>query len=351
MRRMVWVDAAKGVGIILVCFGHVWRGLDNGGLLANAALFRAVDVAIYLFHMPLFFILSGVLFQKSVERKGIARSAALRIETLIYPLILWAYVFAAFLYLAASVTSRPPLSGWEIATFPFPPKDIFWFVWALFLVQIVSLPLTRLGTGALATVLVAAIALVFATTEHEIHSTVQPAIRHLPYFLVGMIWGRLLAQPPHDRPKAAMAGLAVAAFLGAEAWILAHPQMLPTAWGFVGGGIAAAAVCYVAFALARFLPARVAAGLEFLGGAAMAIYLTHIFFLSATRLVLVKLGIASAPVHLLVGTAATLLGPLALYCIVRRFGLMRLAGFGPAPRAAEKAPPPATSLPISTSIR
>ncbi|MGE4430081.1 MAG: acyltransferase family protein [Sphingobium sp.] len=48
--RLDWVDAAKGLGIILVVIGHVWtRG--------------AVRDAIYAFHMPLFFILAGYFAQ------------------------------------------------------------------------------------------------------------------------------------------------------------------------------------------------------------------------------------------------------------------------------------------------
>jgi peptidoglycan/LPS O-acetylase OafA/YrhL len=46
--RLGWLDAAKGLGIILVVIGHVWtRG--------------PVRDAIYAFHMPLFFIAAGYI--------------------------------------------------------------------------------------------------------------------------------------------------------------------------------------------------------------------------------------------------------------------------------------------------
>jgi len=44
-KRIVWIDALKGIGILFVCIGHYWH----------------LDYA-YLFHMPLFFIVSGLLF-------------------------------------------------------------------------------------------------------------------------------------------------------------------------------------------------------------------------------------------------------------------------------------------------
>ena len=46
-KRLLWVDAAKGIGILLVIAGHVWWRPGP------------VHRVIYAFHMPLFFILSG----------------------------------------------------------------------------------------------------------------------------------------------------------------------------------------------------------------------------------------------------------------------------------------------------
>ena len=55
-------DAIKGAAIILVVFGHVWLGLGSAGLIGDAQLFRTVEEAIYLFHMPVFFFVSGLFF-------------------------------------------------------------------------------------------------------------------------------------------------------------------------------------------------------------------------------------------------------------------------------------------------
>lgn len=47
--RMEWIDISKGLGIILVIFGHIHSG--------------KVRELIYSFHMPLFFFLSGAVFK------------------------------------------------------------------------------------------------------------------------------------------------------------------------------------------------------------------------------------------------------------------------------------------------
>ena len=73
-NRVGWLDAIRGIAIVLVVFGHVWRGLESSGLIASQTLFQSLDRAIYLFHMPVFFILSGLLFERTVKRNGVAGS-------------------------------------------------------------------------------------------------------------------------------------------------------------------------------------------------------------------------------------------------------------------------------------
>ena len=46
-ERIIWIDYAKAIAMFFVIFGHV----DSGNYLTNW---------IYSFHMPLFFLLSGI---------------------------------------------------------------------------------------------------------------------------------------------------------------------------------------------------------------------------------------------------------------------------------------------------
>lgn len=52
--RIKWIDIAKGIGIILVIVGH---GIQEYNLKLSE-----INTIIYLFHLPLFFILSGCVF-------------------------------------------------------------------------------------------------------------------------------------------------------------------------------------------------------------------------------------------------------------------------------------------------
>ena len=53
-KRLGYIDAVKGFGIILVVYAHIISGLSS--------------YVIYLFHMPLFFIVSGILFKEPNDK-------------------------------------------------------------------------------------------------------------------------------------------------------------------------------------------------------------------------------------------------------------------------------------------
>ena len=61
-KRIGWIDIAKGVTILLVIVGHTLIGYK-------------VNDYIYAFHMPLFFICSGLLF-KPKDIKMVAKNNA-----------------------------------------------------------------------------------------------------------------------------------------------------------------------------------------------------------------------------------------------------------------------------------
>jgi fucose 4-O-acetylase-like acetyltransferase len=72
--RHAWVDVVRGLGIVLVFYGHyIQQGIDPHNPSAIAQ-FRFI----YSFHMPLFFIMSGFFFRPSLQIFSRIRHLALR---------------------------------------------------------------------------------------------------------------------------------------------------------------------------------------------------------------------------------------------------------------------------------
>lgn len=61
-KRNVSLDVAKGIGIILVVMGHAMSPVMAGDRVMEAA-YRVL----YVFHMPLFFMLSGLVASKLIR--------------------------------------------------------------------------------------------------------------------------------------------------------------------------------------------------------------------------------------------------------------------------------------------
>lgn len=57
IKRITYLDNAKGIGIILVIMGHIYMNIDHLRI-------------IYAFHMPLFFVISGILLHIKKEYNG-----------------------------------------------------------------------------------------------------------------------------------------------------------------------------------------------------------------------------------------------------------------------------------------
>ncbi len=61
-KDIVWLDYARVTGIGLVVFGHA---LQRFPILEDSKELRWFWDYIYMFHMPLFFIVSGFLFKQA----------------------------------------------------------------------------------------------------------------------------------------------------------------------------------------------------------------------------------------------------------------------------------------------
>jgi fucose 4-O-acetylase-like acetyltransferase len=139
--RDAWVDYAKAIGILLVVYGHVARGLHNAGIHMDEASYTRVDSIVYSFHMPLFFFLSGLFFFRSLNRRGPAVLAANKLDTILYPYILWSLIqglteVGLARYTTGSATLSEVLALWN-------PRVQFWFLYALLLVVLTAIVVFR----------------------------------------------------------------------------------------------------------------------------------------------------------------------------------------------------------------
>lgn len=84
--RLGWIDSLKGIGIMLVVFAH-------------HSLPVAIDAYIFSFHMPLFFFISGYLFDFGKHAANAAGFVKKRFRSLIVPYFCFALLTCLFYFL------------------------------------------------------------------------------------------------------------------------------------------------------------------------------------------------------------------------------------------------------------
>lgn len=311
--RLGWVDNAKGIGISLVVFGHVLRGLATSHLIEWSPLATFVDSWLYSFHMPLFFVLSG-LFLLPSSAKPFATLVSDKVRTLAYPYFLWS---AITLLLKSSLGTLPnqPRDLSELPEILFFPIEQYWFLYALFLLSITTGLLLKQRCGP--ALLLSLAVLVYPGVTPESGWWIMDLARSYAIYLVlgvgvAMVWP-LRGLEETGRWVLILlvaAGLGAAAVLvgsGLSQWSIFRPL---TALSGTAGMIALA------------LLFKGSAGLQTLGNYALPIYVAHTFASGGTRIALAQLLHIHSPAwHLVLGTVVGLYAPLALALACERLGI------------------------------
>lgn len=102
-KRIEWIDVLKGVAIVCVMMGHFLYK-------QTGELPRSICAWIYSFHMPLFFVLSGLTF--SVEKyNGYIEFVIKKVKTLLIPLFSFSIIIMIFEYLFYGIICGNPDFG------------------------------------------------------------------------------------------------------------------------------------------------------------------------------------------------------------------------------------------------
>ena len=324
-QRLPWVDYAKGIGIILVVYGHVARGLVNAGLVANPSFLRWLDGVIYGFHMPLFFLLAGLFFFESIEKRGAWRYVGGKLNTLVYPYMLWSLLQGGVeVLLSAYTNSRTTWS--EVLALLWAPRAQFWFLYALFFCSVCAALLwvwVRWSRQGRAVVLVGAglLSLSLSPWMSGMAATRYVA-GYFGFFALGVLWSVVVRD-----------GAGILRWLGLAVGLMVALQWARDA-GLLTDGLwvvwlAAVAGSAAVMLMAEWLEERARQWgghglrlLQQLGEYSLPIYLMHVLAGSGVRIALqFGLDVQSLALHLLAGCLVGLLAPLWLARWLRGRGM------------------------------
>jgi fucose 4-O-acetylase-like acetyltransferase len=331
-NRLVWVDFARGIGIILVVLGHVLGGLYNSGLFPHETLLRWIVYTLYTFHMPMFFFLAGLNAQHSL-RRGASSFLVGKVTTIAYPYVLWSLIQGSIVMVMAGDTNIP-ITAADLAAIWYRPIGQFWFLYALMLCHIVACIVNREAV-------MVGLAIAGFAIFSWLHDPPDLALtlHHFAFYVIGRYASPAVISAPVPRlsgwliwPGLVVAFAIAIAIDGSQFGLHANGVTALPASIF---GIAAVIL------LSKLLNPRWHRWLATIGTTSMTIYILHILAGSGIRIVMLKLHVPPWPwLYLLVGTVAGVVLPMLAHLMLPRLGLLKVLGLAP-PKTTETRAAPA----------
>jgi fucose 4-O-acetylase-like acetyltransferase len=336
--RQVWIDFARGIGVILVVYGHVLGGLIPPHLFPDGPLAQWMSYALYTFHMPLFFFLAGLNVQHSLER-GTRTFLAGKAWTIAYPYVLWSLIQGGVIMLI-SRNANIPITASDLAAIWYRPMAQFWFLYALMICHILAVLIPN------RTIMIAvALAGLTVFMLLPIRPDLALTMHHLPFYVAGLYATRIvMVWQPHGRTGWTTWTVIAAAFAAAVA---IGGQLS----GLDANGAASLPACILGIGsvvlLCKLLNETRYRWLALVGVMSMTIYVLHIMAGSGTRIIMQMLHVPPMPwVYLLAGTAAGVILPMVAHAVLQRLNLLAPLGLAPLPKRK-----PASAPPVSQAVR
>ena len=331
-QRIGWIDVARGIGIILVVYGHVLIGLSVAHPLAPGGLLSRSEYAIYTFHMPLFFVLAGLNVTASMA-KGRLRFLRNKIWTIVYPYILWSLFQGSIQVLFPHMVNAPH-SAKSLITILWRPIGQFWFLYVLFLCHLFTF-ICRANRTLLVSL---AIALLLADRWHP-NDFLKAVAVMFPFYVAGiLLCGWLLRW----RPRLSIAfilSFVLACFLLFAAKLgftlsSDHPYALASLPAGVAGIWLVISLSHLIEGASHWLSEK----FERLGQVSLTIYILHVLAGAGARVVLTALGVKGLVELLILCTAAGIFIPFAIHLLLEHFHLLAAFGLGTPQRKRAAAP-------------
>lgn len=309
-----WVDNTKCIACILVVLGHFWMSMVVSGISKENVIYDFTIQSIYTFHVPLFFVCSGFLYQKSNRVhtiKSWSKNVLYKLLNLGVPY--FTFTLITFLMKAVFSNSVNNQNGNIIRTLFISPIAPYWFLYALFFLFLVT---PCMKTKKQAEILLAvAFALKIANIVLSTNNVSMPSI--IKYILGMLIWfaiGIFLAfdeiKLTSKICKVIMVISAVCAFAICIFYYRTPKTNEPVK--FIVGLLFVTAIIIASY---NFQNDKLNNFCNKFSKYFMPIYVMHTIFAAGIRIILLKLGITNIFIHTVLGLTLSFAVPIIIYKI------------------------------------
>ena len=315
-KRIVWVDYTKLFACILVVLGHFFQSMTASNILPDNSLYQFFNTTIYYFHVPLFFICSGFLYQQysKINCFGLWKNNILKkllslgIPYLVFSTITWS------LKNLFSGSVNIGLESGLLKTLFLQPISPYWYLYALFFIFLVTPTFTTKKQMWLIFIISIVLKVITFFVTCKINC-VEYIMEYSVWFVMGMIFSKIKITNIIGR-KDYYFGIIFGVSFFILSVLVFNIHFDKTYIGFLLGFIACISVIWLCISLGSSNDTMLT---RFSARYTMPIYLMHTIFAAPLRIVLTKIGITNWVMHTILGLAISFVGPIIAEMIMCRF--------------------------------
>ena len=316
--RELWIDRVKVIACVLVALGHFCQSMITAELVSAHSIYTGFLQTIYYFHVPLFFVCSGYLYQKTAKASLCAwgtnvvkKAIALGIPYFVFSFATWAlkYVFSG----SVNTQSGDLLKALFVA-----PLSPYWYLYTLFWIFVFTPAFrnSRMAMVGLSVALILKGISIFCGASISIYG-ISTVCANGIWFVGGMVLCQKNVLHTGLRKYCGKAGgICGLLFLGGSVSMVVFSVEQKEILSFGMGILGCAAVLLTSWTLERKT-----LWIDRLTQYTMPVFLMHTICAAATRAVLLKLGISNLALHVALGIVASFIGPCIAYLIMKKLKL------------------------------
>ena len=309
--REKWVDDVKVIACIFVVLGHFFQSMTKANILPENDLYKWFNTTIYYFHVPLFFICSGYLYQKyskvnSVDSwcKNVAKKAlALGVPYLTFSTATW-------LLKTMFANSVNKQADSLFSTLVVNPSAPYWYLYALFFIFLVTPTFSSVKATAVGLIVALAAKVLILTGEGSSIYAVSTVLSNEIWFVLGMSICAFNVQLKGKRVQGTICELLFVILSIVVYTVEISGGVISFAMGLLA--------CVAVILTVAGFEEKFSRGMDFLAKYTMPIFLMHTLFAAPMRSVLLKMGIENASIHVVLGLGISFAGPIIAAWIMKK---------------------------------
>lgn len=320
-NRYYWVDRIKLIACILVLMGHFISGLILSNILENNYFWDWFGKTIYYFHVPLFFICSGFLYQQKSKVSNLddwKNNIVKKLINLGIPYLIFS-VATIILKIMASDSVNNKISEGFFEILFLNPIAPYWFLYVLFFMFVFTLPIKKDKQGIALLIISLILKLISIVIENYNFYNI------VPYFVKGImineIWfvfGMIISKYKlHNRVKINNCLILISFIVEILVSIIIYRYCLysNSLITFILGFFICLSV--IGFNINREKVKNTYIE-KILIKNTMPIFLMHTIFAAFIRVVLIKINITNSIVHFVLGLLCSILLPILVTRILAK---------------------------------